>query len=138
MQVVVVRGVMQAVIMGSISRYKNVPFKGGDTRKICLILFFVALTGGLRIFFIFTSFSRLPLGDSTSILFSSPIIVMIISMFLLKEHCGVFRVVASASLLTGVILISKPPLIFGRQDSESYDALGISISSQIFKTPNLF
>ena len=74
MQVVVVRGVMQAIIMGSISRYRHIPFNGTENKKLRLLLFFVALTGGLRIFFIFTSFSRLPLGDSTSILFSSPII----------------------------------------------------------------
>ena len=83
----------------------------------------VAVTGGLRILFIFTSFSRLPLGDSTTILFSSPVIVMVLSMFILKERCGVFRVVAAAGLLSGVILISKPPFIFG-QDMETYDALG--------------
>ena len=83
----------------------------------------VAVTGGLRILFIFTSFSRLPLGDSTTILFSSPVIVMVLSMFILQERCGVFRVVAAAGLLSGVILISKPPFIFG-QDMETYDALG--------------
>ena len=97
MQVVVVRGVLQLVIMGSIARYKNISWRGGsDNTRTSLLLFLVAATGGLRIFFIFTSFSRLPLGDSTTILFSSPVIVMLLSVFILHEGCGVFRLVAAA------------------------------------------
>ena len=97
MQVVVIRGVLQLVIMGSIARYKNISWRGGsDSTRTSLLLFLVAATGGLRIFFIFTSFSRLPLGDSTTILFSSPVIVMLLSVFILHEGCGVFRLVAAA------------------------------------------
>ena len=93
-------------------------------RKIALYLFLLALTGGLRILFVFLSFSLLPLGDATTILFSSPVIVMILSKFILKEACGMFRVVAAVTLLTGVILVSKPPFIFGAEVETSYDALG--------------
>ena len=56
---------------------------------------------------------RLPLGDSTTILFSSPVLVITLSVFLLDERCGVFRFVAASSLVLGVVLIAKPPLIFG-------------------------
>ena len=90
-----------------------------------MLLFIVAFTGGLRILFIFTSFSRLPLGDSTTILFSSPVIVMVLSMFILHERCGIFRMVAATTLLGGVILISKPPFIFGQDENLGYDAIGI-------------
>ena len=89
-----------------------------------MLLFIVAFTGGLRIFFIFTSFSRLPLGDTTTILFSSPVIVMVLSMFILHERCGIFRMVAATTLLGGVILISKPPFIFGQDENLGYDAVG--------------
>ena len=142
MQVVVIRGSLQFFIMGSIAIYKNVPFKGNlfiqiiliwfyktitgtDNRRIAMLLFIVAFTGGLRILFIFTSFARLPLGDSTTILFSSPVIVMVLSMFILHERCGIFRVVAATTLLGGVILISKPPFIFGQDENLGYDAIGI-------------
>ena len=40
-----------------------------------------------------------------------------LSVFLLNERCGVFRVFAAATLVLGVVLIAKPPLIFG-QDEE--------------------
>ena len=123
MQVVVIRGVMQLVIMGMIAKYKKLSFRGTTELKIAGCLFLVAFTGGLRLLFIFTSFSRLPLGDSTTILFSSPVIVMVLSIFILKESCGIFRMIAATTLIGGVVLIAKPPIVFG-SDQETYDALG--------------
>jgi len=102
-------------------------FLGTDNRRVAIMLFIVAFTGGLRIFFIFTSFARLPLGDSTTILFSSPVIVMVLSMFILHERCGIFRMVAATTLLGGVILISKPPFIFGHDENLGYDAIGKTV-----------
>lgn len=84
MQVVIIRGTMQAVILGSVAAYNKSSFIGKRERWVPLLLFLVAFTGGLRILFIFTSVSRLPLGDSTTILFSSPVFVMVFSIFLLK------------------------------------------------------
>ena len=52
--------------------------------RTSVILGGIAVSGGFRIAFIFTSFTHLPLGDSTAILFSSPVIVMAMSIFLLK------------------------------------------------------
>ena len=89
-------------------------------------LVLLAITGGLRVLFIFLSFSQLPLGDATTILFSSPVLVMVLSVFFLKEKCGVFRVVAAVTLISGVSLIAKPPFIFGQEEEgeTTYDALG--------------
>jgi len=128
MQVVVIRGVLQLVVMGAISVYKKLSFTGPKERFIPLLLFLVSLTGGLRLLFIFTSFSRLPLGDSTTIVFSSPVLVMVFSICILKEHCGLFRIVAGISLLTGVVLIAKPPILFGG-NMENYDLIGYTLVS---------
>ena len=84
MQVVVIRGTMQAVLLGGVACYKKNSFLGKREPWVPLLIFLVALTGGLRILFIFTSVARLPLGDSTTILFSSPVFVMVFSIFLLK------------------------------------------------------
>ena len=78
-------------------------------------------------FFIFTSFARLPLGDSTTILSSSPVIVMVLSTCFFRERCGVYRVLAATGLLAGVILISKPPFIFAPEAGQTYDGLGYSL-----------
>ena len=124
-QVVIIRGVLQLVIMGGIAMYKRLSFRGTSKPKMVFFMFLVAFTGGLRLVFIFTSFSRLPLGDSSAILFSSPVIVMFLSIFILHEKCGVFRVIASATLLGGVFLIAKPPFVFRSDETDqTYDVLG--------------
>ena len=103
MQVVVIRGVLQLLVMGTIARHKGIPLLSIKKRKVSILLFFVAFTGGLRLLFIFTSMSRLPLGDSTTILFSSPIIVMVLSIFILK----VFRKRKRKRAITREIMLFK-------------------------------
>jgi len=66
-------------------------------------------------------------GYSTTIFYSSPILVMVLSIFLLGERCGMFRIVAVSAMITGVVLIAKPPILFGSED-ETYDAIGYSLS----------
>jgi len=137
MQVVVMRGALQLIVMGSSALIKGASFRGAKERQVPWLLLLIALSGGLRLLFIFTSFSRLPLGDSTTILFSSPVFVMIFSICLLREPCGLFRLMAGSSLLTGVVLIAKPPILFGPAEGGSfpdtagvdtpYDALGYAL-----------
>ena len=35
-----------------------------------------------------------------------------------------FRMVAATGLLSGVILIARPPILFGGEETHGYDALG--------------
>ena len=42
--------------------------------------------------------------------------VIALSVFLLKERCGVFRFLAALVLVIGVMLIAKPPMIFGQNE----------------------
>ena len=52
---------------------------------------------------------------------------MVLSALILKEKCGVFRLVAAVILLSGVSLIAKPPFIFGQHEGQTtYDTLGIT------------
>lgn len=61
---------------------------------------------------LYYSFRELPLGDATTIIFSSPVIVIALSFFFLKEPCGVLRVVVVCTLFMGVVLVARPPFIF--------------------------
>lgn len=70
------------------------------------------IVGGSTLVLLFFTFRRLPLGDATTIIFSSPVFVLIMSFLFLREPCGFFRTLIVCLLLTGVILISKPPFIF--------------------------
>jgi drug/metabolite transporter (DMT)-like permease len=68
--------------------------------------------GGSTLVLLFFTFRHLPLGDATTIIFSSPVFVMIMSFLFLQEPCGFFRTLIVFLLLTGVVLIAKPPFIF--------------------------
>ena len=65
-----------------------------------------------------------------------------LSVFLLKERCGVFRFLAALVLVIGVVLIAKPPMIYGQNEEvvrtgtshvqpqlvqAEYDVLGYSL-----------
>ena len=60
---------------------------------------------------IFIGFARLPVGDAATIIFCSPIFVMIFSHVILREHCGIFRFLVIGLLLIGVVLIARPPFL---------------------------
>ena len=50
-----------------------------------------AVIGGLLLLSIFEAVQRLPIGDCTAIFFSTPTVTLILSTFLLKDHCGLYR-----------------------------------------------
>lgn len=73
---------------------------------------FQGSVGGWTLVLLFFTFRRLPLGDATTIIFSSPVFVMVLSFIILREPCGFFRTLIVGLLLAGVVLIAKPPFIF--------------------------
>ena len=62
-------------------------------------------------------------GDSTAILFSSPVFVMMFSVCLLRERCQFVKVFGAGLLIAGVILVARPPGIFGTR-VEDFDVVG--------------
>merc|ERR1719319_1620797 len=68
--------------------------------------------GGFLLLTIFEAVSRMPLGDCTAIFFSSPAFTMILSFIILKDHCGLLRVLVACVLLTGVLVLTRPPALF--------------------------
>jgi len=68
--------------------------------------------GGFLLLGIFVAVARMPLGDCTAIFFSSPAFTMVLSCIILKDHCGVWRCLVALTLLTGVMILSRPPALF--------------------------
>uniref|UniRef100_A0A0K2T8K4 EamA domain-containing protein n=2 Tax=Lepeophtheirus salmonis TaxID=72036 RepID=A0A0K2T8K4_LEPSM len=104
-------------------------------KGVRVLVYLQGVIGCLTVTCIFIGFARLPVGDAATIIFCSPIFVMIFSHILLREHCGLFRVVVISMLFMGVVLIAKPPflhkLIFSDQDNSmgqdqghEYDMVG--------------
>lgn len=60
--------------------------------------------------------SFISLSDSSAIAFSAPVFVSIFACVLLKEPCGFFQVTTIGITILGVILISRPTVIFPPDD----------------------
>jgi len=125
MQVLVVRGLLQMIVMFSAICYNSVSLLPDPvTLNTVSVLTLCILTGGVRNLLMFWSVTQLPLGDYTTILSTAPVFVMLGSLLVLRENCGIFRIVGSVSLLSGMVLIIKPPIIFNNQDVENYNFYG--------------
>eukprot|EP00088_Acartia_fossae_P001847 TRINITY_DN10721_c0_g1_i1.p1 TRINITY_DN10721_c0_g1~~TRINITY_DN10721_c0_g1_i1.p1 ORF type:complete len:412 (+),score=59.42 TRINITY_DN10721_c0_g1_i1:80-1315(+) len=75
-------------------------------------VFAQGVLGGILLLCIFEAVADLPLGDATAIFFSSPAFTMVLSTCILRDHCGLFRTFIAISLLSGVVILSRPPSIF--------------------------
>ena len=90
-----------------------------------------AVTANILVFCYYEAMLRLPLGDAGAIMFSSPVFTMLMSVFILRERFGVYRLLVSIILVAGVIIVSRPPAIFGDPEADlqgvkqSSDVLGI-------------
>ena len=90
--------------------------------------------GGFLLLCVFEAIGRLPIGDYTAISFSSPAFTMVLSTFILKEHCGVYRSFIGVLLVSGVVVISRPPALF--PEDITTDIPTTNMSSVV--TPNNF
>ncbi|XP_067015750.2 solute carrier family 35 member G1 isoform X2 [Anabrus simplex] len=88
---------------------KEAPFPKG--RRVMLLLrSFVGTTGLMLSFY---AFRHMPLADANVVVFSVPVFVAIFARLFLKEPCGLFNVISVILTLIGVVLITRPPLLFG-------------------------
>lgn len=82
-----------------------------DRRLMLLLRSFVGTCGLMLSFY---AFRHMPLADASVIVFSVPVFVSIFARIFLKEPCGIFNVITVCLTLIGVVLITRPPLLFGR------------------------
>lgn len=78
-------------------------------RIILLLRCFVGTTGLMLSFY---AFRHMPLADASVIIFSTPVFVAIFARLFLKEPCGPFNVATVLLTLLGVVLITRPPVLF--------------------------
>ncbi|XP_034118024.2 solute carrier family 35 member G1 [Drosophila albomicans] len=128
--------------------YTRQPVFPEGKRVILLLRCFMGTTGLMLSFY---AFRHMPLADASVIIFSTPVFVAIFARVFLKEPCTLFNVVTINMTLLGVVLITRPPLVFGdavppsvvdisdsaaseRYAEKSYDIWGpvAAISSTLF------
>lgn len=118
-EVLLFRAIVQFVLTIPIMLFaKANPLGPKDCR---LMVYFQGVVGCLTVTCIFIGFARLPVGDAATIIFCSPIFVMVFSHIILREHCGIFRFFVICLLMAGVVLIAKPPflnhILFGNDNT---------------------
>ncbi|XP_034950128.1 solute carrier family 35 member G1 [Chelonus insularis] len=132
-----IRALLQMTIMliSAIRHGKNLLGPKGSR----LLLHLQGVVGGMTLALLYYSFRKLPLGDATTIIFSSPVIVIALSFIFLKEPCGLLRIVVICILFAGVVLVAKPPFIFQMHHMEHYDVMGYicAILATVFTALNI-
>ncbi|XP_037929826.1 solute carrier family 35 member G1-like [Teleopsis dalmanni] len=121
--------------------YTKQPVFPEGKRVILLLRCFMGTTGLMLSFY---AFRHMPLADASVIIFSTPVFVAIFARVFLKEHCSLFNILTIILTLVGVVLITRPPFVFGQQattdvnlerlDGKHYDIWGpvAAISSTLF------
>lgn len=95
-------------------------------RIILLLRCFVGTTGLMLSFY---AFRHMPLADASVIIFSTPVFVAIFARLFLREPCGVFNVITVVLTLIGVVLITRPPLLFASSAVPSLsDPVGVQMT----------
>ncbi|XP_016368796.1 solute carrier family 35 member G1-like [Sinocyclocheilus rhinocerous] len=91
--------------------YYNTGFLG--PRKMRIYLFLRGFLGSNAMILLYYAVLQMPLADATVIMFSNPVFTSLLAWIFLKERCTILDVIFTVFTLTGVILIARPPFLFG-------------------------
>ena len=73
------------------------------------------------------SMTYMTVPDALCIVFSCPVVTIILSAIFLGDKLTVFKIIAGLQLLIGVILVCKPPFLFGTSNGTEYKSYYIGV-----------
>ncbi|XP_057682629.1 solute carrier family 35 member G1 [Corythoichthys intestinalis] len=91
--------------------YNKTGFLGPRDKRLYLTL--RGFLGSNAMILLFYAVQQMPLADATVIIFSNPVFTSLLAWAFLKEKCTIWDCVFTVFTLTGVILIARPPFLFG-------------------------
>ncbi|XP_076856808.1 solute carrier family 35 member G1 isoform X2 [Brachyhypopomus gauderio] len=91
--------------------YYKTGFLGPHGMRI--YLFLRGVLGSSAMISLYYAVLQMPLADATVIVFSNPVFTALLAWIFLKERCTIWDAVLTVSTLTGVVLIARPPFLFG-------------------------
>mmetsp|Transcript_61075 Transcript_61075/g.120244 ORF Transcript_61075/g.120244 Transcript_61075/m.120244 type:complete len:440 (+) Transcript_61075:48-1367(+) len=124
-QVIFFRGVIQFILASIFVYYDEERQAGrgpklfGDSYFVKTMLFLRSFIGYGGIAFSFLAVELIPIGDATVLLMMSPLLTAILSFLILGEPWRMPEFVATVISLVGVVLVAKPPAIFGGNAPDS-------------------
>ncbi|XP_061822723.1 solute carrier family 35 member G1 [Nerophis lumbriciformis] len=93
--------------------YHKIGFLGPRDKRP--YLFLRGFLGSNAMILLFYAVQQMPLADATVIMFSNPVFTSLLAWIFLKEKCTLWDCAFTVFTLTGVILIARPPFLFGKQ-----------------------
>lgn len=91
--------------------YHKTGFLGPRDKRIYLVL--RGFIGSNAMIMLFYAVQQMPLADATVIMFSNPVFTSLLAWIFLKERCTIWDCVFTVFTITGVLLIARPPFLFG-------------------------
>ncbi|XP_051523172.1 solute carrier family 35 member G1-like isoform X1 [Myxocyprinus asiaticus] len=82
-------------------------------RGMRIFLFLRGFLGSNAMILLYYAILQMSLADATVIMFSNPVFTALLAWIFLKEKCTIWDVIFTIFTLTGVILIARPPFLFG-------------------------
>ncbi|XP_072827755.1 solute carrier family 35 member G1 [Vicugna pacos] len=105
------RCVFQMLIIIPCLIYRKTGFIGPKSQRIFLLL--RGVLGSIAMILLYYAFQATSLADATVITFSCPVFTSIFACIFLKEKYSPWDALFTAFTITGVILIVRPPFLFG-------------------------
>ncbi|CAL8301497.1 unnamed protein product [Lota lota] len=103
----------QMLFVAPLLIYHKTGFLGPRDKRIFLVL--RGFLGSNAMILLFYAVQQMPLADATVIMFSNPVFTSLLAWIFLKEKCTVWDCFFTVFTLTGVILIARPPFLFGER-----------------------
>ncbi|TDG98021.1 hypothetical protein EPR50_G00213930 [Perca flavescens] len=91
--------------------YHKTGFLGPRDKRIYLVL--RGFIGSNAMILLFYAVQQMPLADATVIMFSNPVFTSLLAWIFLKERCTIWDCIFTVFTITGVLLIARPPFLFG-------------------------
>lgn len=109
-----IRFFLQLSIPLPVMTYKNISPKL-ESKKVTITLLIRSALGMVGLTSAYVSLYYMRVGDSTAIMFGSPVFAGIFARIIMKETFGVIDIILVFLAISGVFLISQPPFLFGRK-----------------------
>ena len=122
----VVRSTTTAIFFGSMCLYKGYsvwPQIGDTPNKIRFMIVLQGLCSGFMLIAAFCSVLLMPMGDTLSLQFTSPLFTMILAAINLGHPLRMYKSACGLLLVFGAVLVIQPPVLFNLDPEIKPDTL---------------
>ena len=113
LEIVLCRSVVQLILSVPFLIYRRVSLLTDKANAPSLVI--MGICGFLSVAFIYLGIDKVPLGDATVILFTSPVFTTMFAYMFLSESCSIVDGFCGLLSFAGVIIAARPDFIFGER-----------------------